>query len=394
LEENNRKDEFGSNFENSSEKKEEPIVEKREASHNVEKAQIHAHEKKEIVHHPHHHVTKNKKMNGWKVSSFVLGILLVLTFALGGGPSLSPISGDAVAEEAVEFINTQLLQGQTTATLEEVSSEKGLVKATINVQGQATPVYITNDGELMFLQAIPLGEVAGEATDVPQQAPPQEQPPAAVVPKSDKPVVEVFVMSHCPFGTQMEKGLLPVVKELGDSIDFDLKFVYYAMHGEKEVNEQAFEYCIQKEQEDKLLDYLYCFLGSESGSETEAADCRAEVGVDEDMLATCVEAADEEFNLNANLEDTDSWLSGRFPLFDIYKADNEKYEVGGSPTLVINGESVSSGRDSVSLLGAICNAFNEQPEACNTEFEAGNPTSGFGWGTSGQANTAAAGCGA
>ena len=29
--------------------------------------------------------------------------------------------------------------------------------------------------------------------------------------KLEKPIVEAFVMSHCPFGTQIEKGMLPVV---------------------------------------------------------------------------------------------------------------------------------------------------------------------------------------
>ena len=332
-------------------------------------------------------VTKHKKVNRWKITSFVLGILLILAFAFGSGPSLSPMSGNAVAESAVEFINTQLLQGQATATLEDVSSEKGLVKATIDVQGQQTPVYITKDGELMFLQAVPLTAVDETA----QQSPPQQQPPADV-PKSDKPVVELFVMSHCPFGTQMEKGILPVVKALGDDIEFDLKFVYYAMHGETEVNEQANQYCIKEEQGDKFLDYLTCFLGTGSGSADEAADCRAEVGIDETALATCVESANTEFNIQANLEDTSSWLSGRFPLFDIDKADNEKYGVGGSPTLVINGQTISSARDSASLLSTVCNAFNEQPEACNTEFEAGSPTSGFGWDTTSANNAAAAGC--
>jgi len=333
--------------------------------------------------------TKTKKVNRWKVGSFVLGILLIVSIAFGQSLSLNALSGNAVAEDAVEFINTQLLQGQATATLEDVTSEKGLIKATINIQGQESPIYLTGDGELMFLQAIPLGEV-----DAGVQASPDQGTPAAIdVPKSDKPVVELFIMSHCPYGTQIEKGILPVVETLGDSIDFDLNFVYYAMHGELEIDEQANQYCIQKEQEDKLQDYLYCFLGSTSGSEAEGAACLDEVGIDKDMLATCVESANTEFNLDANLADTASYLSGRYPLFDIDKADNEKYDVGGSPTLVINGKTVSSGRDSVSLLSAICGAFNEQPEACNTEFEAGSPSPGFGWSTSGSTNTAAAGCG-
>ena len=361
--------------------------EKKHEDHHEEKKQVDHHEEKK--HEDHHKKKKhNTKKNNWKIASFAMGLLLIISLGFNTA-GLSSISGDAVAEDAVEFINTQLLQGRATATLEDVSSEKGLVKATINVQGQETPVYVTNDGELMFLQAVPLGDV--DAADAPQQAPTQQ--PTAEVPKSDKPVVELFVMSHCPFGTQIEKGILPVVKELGDSIDFNLKFVYYAMHGEPEVREQVNQHCIQKDQEELFLDYMYCFLGSGSGSEAEAVDCRAEVGVDETALATCVEAANTEFNIDANLEDTSSWLSGRFPLFDVDKADNEKYGVGGSPTLVINGETIPSARDSVSLLTTICSGFNEQPEACSTEFEAGNPTSGFGWGTSGQANAGTAGCG-
>ncbi|MEM2131153.1 MAG: GILT family protein, partial [Candidatus Woesearchaeota archaeon] len=71
--------------------------------------------------------------------------------------------------------------------------------------------------------------------------------------KKDKPEVQLFVMSHCPFGTQMEKGILPVVELLGNKIDFKVRFVYYAMHGEVEVKEQLRQYCIQKEQQDKYL---------------------------------------------------------------------------------------------------------------------------------------------
>jgi len=74
--------------------------------------------------------------------------------------------------------------------------------------------------------------------------------------KKDVPEVELFVMSHCPYGTQMEKGILPVVELLGDKIDFKIRFVYYAMHGEKEVNEEARQYCIQKEQKDKFISYF------------------------------------------------------------------------------------------------------------------------------------------
>ena len=114
---------------------------------------------------------------------------------------------------------------------------------------------------------------------------------------------------------------------------------------------------------------------------------------DVDVAEPIPELTDEEFNVIANLNDQSSWLSGRFPKFDIHKADNEKYQVGGSPTLIINGAQAQAGRDSVSLLNAICAAFETAPEECNTQFEAGQPTPGFGWSTSTSANNAAAGCG-
>ena len=334
---------------------------------------------------------KKSKTNSWKISTFVLGLLLIVSLAFGN-LSLTSISGNSVANDAVDFINTELLQGQAEATLESTQSEKGIV-ATISIMGQETPVFITNDGKTMYLQAIPL-KGSLPTTDTPQQeAPAQEAPVATVSVKSDKPTVELFVMSHCPYGTQMEKGILPVVKTLGEKIDFDLKFVYYAMHGEKEVNEQLNQYCIQKEQEDKLSDYLYCFLGTTSGSEVEGAACLDEVGINKDMLATCTEAANTEFEATKNLEDQSSWLSGKYPLFDVDKADNEKYAIGGSPTLVINGEMVNSGRDSASIMAAICSAFNVAPEECKTVFEAGSPSPGFGWGTTAANNAATAGCG-
>lgn len=54
-------------------------------------------------------------------------------------------------------------------------------------------------------------------------------------------------MSHCPYGLQMEKGIIPVVETLGDSIDFQVKFCDYAMHGQTELDEQVLQYCIMKE---------------------------------------------------------------------------------------------------------------------------------------------------
>ena len=84
-------------------------------------------------------------------------------------------------------------------------------------------------------------------------------------------------------------------------------------------------------------------------------------------------------------------FQGTYPGFDVNKTDNTKYNVGGSPTLIINGTEVTSGRDSASLLKTICSAFNEQPEECKATLSSNTPTAGFGEGTTNSGS--AAGCG-
>lgn len=197
----------------------------------------------------------------------------------------------------------------------------------------------------------------------------------ACMEKKAKPVVDLFVMSHCPFGTQIEKGIIPVIEELGDDVDFNLRFVHYAMHADKEVYEQLNQYCIREEQESKLLSYLKCFLKAGDGEA-----CLKEANIDTDKLDSCVEKADEGFSITANFEDKSTWL-GNYPPFNIDKVLTDKYGVGGSPTLVVNGVQVETARDPASLLKTICYGFDEKPEACDAKLDSANPSAGFGFDT-------------
>jgi len=203
----------------------------------------------------------------------------------------------------------------------------------------------------------------------------QPSAPADVV-KSDKPVVELFIMSHCPYGTQAEKGILPVVNLLGDKIDFELKFVYYAMHGQKELDEQLKQVCIQEEQNAKFNDYLACFL--EDGN-TER--CLTKVGINTAKMEACVTKTDVQFQVNELFGDQSTWLSGKYPLFNVHKTENEAYGVGGSPTLVINGEQASSARSPAAYLATVCAAFNEAPKECTDSegVSAETYSPGFGY---------------
>lgn len=317
------------------------------------------------------------RSNPWMASTIVLGIVVILVLAFGGAGTggVATVSADEAGERVLEFLNSNpQITGEVTLVSAEESGQ--FYEVVLSYQGQQVPVYTTLDGEFLVGNPVALGGNGGAGNSGEATAPEASNEPQAdtSVPKSNKPVVELFVMSHCPFGTQIEKGMIPVVELLGDKIDFELKFVNYAMHGEKEVWEQARQYCIQEEQNDKFLPYLRCFLEAD---DSEA--CLAEVGVDTDMMDACVERIDEEFELTDNLEDQSKWANGRFPRFMVHNDENEEYGVRGSPTLVINGQQASSGRDSASLLGTICAAFNEAPEECDTELSSASPSPGFGW---------------
>ncbi len=314
----------------------------------------------------------------------ILGLSFAMAAILLVGCTSGPtVSEDEAKELAANFINANLMQPGTTATVKSVEARGGMFKLTVEAGGQEIVSFMSGDGKNFFPSVMNMDEVAEKKAAEPAAA-------AAETTKADKPVVEAYVMSHCPFGTQIEKGLIPVVKALGDTIDFELKFVNYAMHQAKEVNEQTAQYCIQKEQTEKFIPYLECFLGTDGGDDA-GATCLAELEIDSDAMATCVAAADEEFGIQAQLEDKASWLNGRFPKFMIHNDDNIKYGVQGSPSLVINGAKVASGRDSVSLMNLICSSFNEKPEACDAEMPAAAPAAGFGWEGTG-ANTDAS-CG-
>jgi glutaredoxin len=278
-----------------------------------------------------------------------------------------------------------MVQPGTEVSINEVVEEKGLYKIVINLpDDQEFESYMTKDGETFFAQPIDMAEFEAKANEQGQAADANQQQQAANVPKAEKPKVEAFVMSHCPYGTQIEKGLIPVAKTLGDKIDFEIKFVDYAMHGEKELDEQLRQYCIQEEQNEKFLPYLECFL-----EDDDSERCLEETGVDVASMESCVASADTEYQVKELFADQSTWSGGRYPQFNTHKEDNEKYGVQGSPTFVVNETKVQVGRDSQTLLNTICSGFENQPEECNTQLSSAAPSPGFGWSGTGAANTAA-----
>jgi protein-disulfide isomerase len=322
-------------------------------------------------------IKKSKKSNIWMYSTIALIIILAIVVAVfllnrSTGMVTATMAKEAAAQKAVDYVKNNLGAVVTVSSVEEMNN---FYKINGSVQGSPVTFYTTKDGGHVII-----GNVFDTSVKRPTQT--EKNQPSADIPKSDKPTVELFVMSHCPYGTQIEKGILPVVELLGDKIDFELKFVDYAMHGEKEVNEETRQVCIQKEQPDKYINYLKCFLGSDDYQK-----CLIETSIDINKLDACIESLDDEFKITELLNDKSTWSGGRYPQFNVYKNENNKYGVQGSPTLVINEKVVSSGRDSASLLEIICSAFNEAPEECNQQLSSESPSPGFGYTASGSGSS-------
>jgi len=316
--------------------------------------------------HKGHHKSKDsikiKKSSIWQTTSAILALLLIVsifTSGFGLGKGGGGIGADAAAAKAVNFIENNLLAVGQTAVLKSVEEDNELYKAVLEVSGQEFISYVSKDGNLLFPSAIDMDEIAA----TPQQP---TTPEPVDVPKKEKTEVELFVMSYCPYGMQAQNAMVPVMELLEDKADIKVRFVNYIMHGKEEIDENTVQYCIQKEQNNKMAGYLKCFLESQ-GSEA----CIGKVGVDKGKLDSCISEADKQFNIEADYEDKSSWSNGRYPRYRVDDELNNKYSVSGSPTLIINGQSYSGSRTPEGFKQAICAGFEEPPEECEVVLSGG-----------------------
>ena len=289
-------------------------------------------------------IIKKIKKNPWIASTIILAlIVLILLFFVSKN---SAISEKAISQKVIDFAKAR---GAGDIQVIKINDKGSLYEIIILLNGEEAPIYATKDGKNLVPAIMPL-----EATPNAQIQQQQQQPQPAEIQKSDKPKIELFVMTHCPFGIQAEKGIIPTIKLLGSTIDAKIRFVHYFMHGDEEEKETYNQVCIREEQKEKFISYLECFL--EDGNSSKCVD---KTGTDKNKLTSCLN------NKAKTYYAQDSALS-------------EGYGVQGSPTLVINSVQAESGRSSSAFLTTICSAFNSQPDECKKQLSSANPSSGFG----------------
>ncbi len=215
----------------------------------------------------------------------------------------------------------------------------------------------------------------------------------AIVPivKQDKPMVELYVFSYCPYGLEAEKTFMPVVKLFGDKIDFKIRQIG-AMHGEYEAVEAKRQLCVEKNFPAKYLSYIEKF----------ALDTSCETGED-----TCV--APKVKKLFGELGIAEAGINGCMAKegASLYAAEEQNAQVVGvnsSPSITINGVLMSKGscsddadchagetcaqmrtgkqcilpRTPENIKTAICAAFNSAPAECKTVLSTQGSAAGFG----------------
>lgn len=289
---------------------------------------------------------KKDKEKFWRNISILFGVLFIgiLIFTISVNKRCTGnvvLSGEEVGKKLVGYLNTIADDTVSYVSYEDLGS---LYEIVVEYKGNAIPVYATKDGNY-WIQGV--SKITSTATT--------QKPSSKQVEKSDKPLVELFVMSYCPYGLQAEKGIIPVFEKLGNKIDAKIRFVHYTMHGQKEDEENYRQICIREEQGSKYYDYLKCFIGS-----GDYLQCLNNAGIDKNKLDDCIK------NRASNYYKEDSSLS-------------QKYGVEGSPTLVINGVKVSSGRSPAAYLQTICSAFVNPPTECKENLSTVTYSPGFGY---------------
>jgi|GEM_PF-1140999 len=188
----------------------------------------------------------------------------------------------------------------------------------------------------------------------------------------NKPQIDFFVMSYCPYGNIAEEAVEPVYRNLGDKAIFNPRYVVYSnyrgggpdyclddeskycsMHGIQELNQDVRELCVFEHM--GIGSYFDFVLEMNTQCNYQNADAcweavAAGLGLDTGVIKDC--EANEALDLLAE-----------------QKALNDAFEVSGSPTVLIEGEKFSGSRTPAAYQSALCAAYDDAPAECGEQLD-------------------------
>jgi len=202
-------------------------------------------------------------------------------------------------------------------------------------------------GSYMLLNKSPSGGI---------QAPPTTVASAGPTPTPGAAKLEFYVMSKCPYGTQVLDAIAPVLKKLGNSVDFRVNYIandngdgtFSSLHGQTEVDENIRELCAMKYYSNnyQYMDYITC--RDKNIQSTEWQSCADQNGMDSAKIKACAEGQEGKNLLSASI------------------VASNKRGAQASPTIFLNGQAYQTGRKESDFTRAICNTLSTKPDACNS----------------------------
>jgi hypothetical protein len=191
----------------------------------------------------------------------------------------------------------------------------------------------------------------------------------------------LWVFSYCPYGTQTEKGFIPVYNLLKSKANLNIKFIG-AMHGQYEETESLRQLCVQKLYgQDKFMSYI-----SQFDANSTIGSCSSNTACSKPLAEKIISS------LGMDVSKINSCMTTDAPaLYDAQTAEAARLGISGSPTLVVNGVETQSGRSPAAILSTVCSAFNNAPSECSQTLSSATPSAGFG--TSSGSSAGSASCG-
>lgn len=178
--------------------------------------------------------------------------------------------------------------------------------------------------------------------------------------------VSMYIMSKCPFGVKAVDGFSPVLRALGDRINFKLDYIadeamggkcrrgepeagFCSLHGPPEVKGNIQQLCVMKHypQLAQYLPFLDCTNKTWRTIPNNWEGCAKQSNLDVAKLKGCIEGQEGK---------------------DLQKASLQKSKAAraqGSPTIKLAGAPYSGGRDKDGFMRAVCEKLTGQvPEIC------------------------------
>ncbi len=171
---------------------------------------------------------------------------------------------------------------------------------------------------------------------------------AMVCRQETKNTLDLFVMSHCPYGTKGLDAMKEVLDNFGKDIKFNIHYIatekndgsFQSLHGQPEVDEDIRELCAKKYYPHNYMDYIWCRNKDIKGDWTKCAANFSKIN-------QCFKSNEGKQLLAKNIKLAD------------------KLQIGASPTWLVNNKYLFNGIDAQTVKNNFCK-YNQLAACKNT----------------------------